>query len=1001
MDTKIKALILLLFSAFTTFAQTPGINFAAKFNITSATGGDPYNITGIVLDDLSRFTGSDVQVNDSIYVIDGDQLYVLAVTSITSVVGPTVTLVANDPNNAGVSIPTGQAAICRPTDNYKLPLYISGLRDDLRSMVMNRQAQLIDDINGSAVSAITDFTSAGVNVPPSPAASLNGGETWRNMTTGELWGSDGNVWYPYTRGPKECQDTVLVSAITVQSGGSVTTGSPLIRNSSGVWEHMYNHPSGLNLIPDGVVTDIIVGGKAIVQYCGVRKGSGATPNTSYYVNQSISTGFTTTKPITDIRPLGKVASNGDFLINAGLLFSRDNALNQIDSYLGDLIYSTNYYTTTSDFTAVNTTPVAQDGYIRLSGGDGSINNYLTLNVTPITDENLVISATYRMSGSTSVNGMGIGKRSINSWFPVSVHGTFVPNNNSISLWVTSSSTKISEVFLGYTPAIGDILKLTYIESEDQVSLVFEDLTQKKINIINAYDNYLVGSSFLLPNTGVPAVYNQSGTIDLLSLKVYTSSRSPYIVTIGDSKTKGGSSGGSTLRYPSLLLNKGNTQVFAGNGDRTIEMVQSIVSIASKKPKYAILNLGRNDLASSVSSGTWQTNYTRIVDTLEAYGVDVIHLLPIPEKSGLDQSSLRTWILANYSGETVDTTGFVRATMVSTDNIHPNELGYKQIAKNIISSGLIATESPKTIKQGLLQDSYRGLSNTISGSGSINNIPRLTGSKELGNSAISDNGSLVSSTNPMEVNTTNEEKFTFRGSNNPTIRFKNAANSDLAILQASSGFVRLYSFGNIPVVLSTNNVSVFFGLSTSVEVGRTGGYGLPGTFIHGFNDVSTDYALVVAPLTFTIGTAPLVVTNGARVGMKTNVPQRDLDVNGEVRIRDLTTDTPTRFVGADVDGDLGEIATTGNVKIVGGVINVATTLMREESFTATAAQTAFTIAYSAPAVSGTSVPIRVYRNGVRLFYVASGPTITQFTYSGTTVTTAANTTGDIITIEYLN
>ena len=43
-----------------------------------------------------------------------------------------------------------------------------------------------------------------------------------------------------------------------------------------------------------------------------------------------------------------------------------------------------------------------------------------------------------------------------------------------------------------------------------------------------------------------------------------------------------------------------------------------------------------------------------------------------------------------------------------------------------------------------------------------------------------------------------------------------------------------------------------------------------------------------------------------------------------------------------------------------------TMMREESFTATAAQTAFTIAYSAPAVSGTSVPLRVYRNGVRLF-----------------------------------
>jgi len=76
-------------------------------------------------------------------------------------------------------------------------------------------------------------------------------------------------------------------------------------------------------------------------------------------------------------------------------------------------------------------------------------------------------------------------------------------------------------------------------------------------------------------------------------------------------------------------------------------------------------------------------------------------------------------------------------------------------------------------------------------------------------------------------------------------------------------------------------------------------------------------------------------------------------------------------------------------------------MREESFTATAGQTAFTIAYNAPAPSGTSIPVRVYRNGVRLFYVASGPTITQFTYSGTTVTTAANALNDIITVEYLN
>lgn len=332
MDAKIKILILCLLSVFTLQAQTPHLNFAAKFQITSATGGDPYNIVGIVSDDLSRWTGSDVAINDSIYVIDGSDVYVLAVTSITSVVGPTVTLVANDPLDAGVSIPTGQAAILRPTNNYTLPVYISGLRDDLRSMIMNRQAQLIDEITGGGLS-ITDFISAGVAVPPSAPANLNGGETWRNGTTGELWASDGVKWYPFNYGPKECVDTVTVSLITVQSGGSVTTGSPLIRNSSGVWEHLYNHATP-NLIPDGVVTDVITGPRAIIQYCGVRKGSGATPNTSYYVDQSANSGFTTTKPATNIRPLGKVASNGDFLVNAGLLFSRDNAIgvDTISSY---------------------------------------------------------------------------------------------------------------------------------------------------------------------------------------------------------------------------------------------------------------------------------------------------------------------------------------------------------------------------------------------------------------------------------------------------------------------------------------------------------------------------------------------------------------------------------------------------------------------------------------------------------------------------------------------
>jgi len=80
---------------------------------------------------------------------------------------------------------------------------------------------------------------------------------------------------------------------------------------------------------------------------------------------------------------------------------------------------------------------------------------------------------------------------------------------------------------------------------------------------------------------------------------------------------------------------------------------------------------------------------------------------------------------------------------------------------------------------------------------------------------------------------------------------------------------------------------------------------------------------------------------------------------------------------------------------------ATKVLREETFTATASQTAFTMAYSAPVVSGTAYPLRVYRNGVELNWVASAPTATQYTFSGTTLTTFANTLNDIIRVNYLN
>ncbi len=68
---------------------------------------------------------------------------------------------------------------------------------------------------------------------------------------------------------------------------------------------------------------------------------------------------------------------------------------------------------------------------------------------------------------------------------------------------------------------------------------------------------------------------------------------------------------------------------------------------------------------------------------------------------------------------------------------------------------------------------------------------------------------------------------------------------------------------------------------------------------------------------------LLVADGSsdRVGIATDSPARKLDVNGEVRIRDLTTDTPTLLVGSDADGDLASLGIGTNLIITGGNLEV--------------------------------------------------------------------------------
>ncbi|MFN9113388.1 MAG: hypothetical protein ACK5XN_25230, partial [Bacteroidota bacterium] len=137
--------------------------------------------------------------------------------------------------------------------------------------------------------------------------------------------------------------------------------------------------------------------------------------------------------------------------------------------------------------------------------------------------------------------------------------------------------------------------------------------------------------------------------------------------------------------------------------------------------------------------------------------------------------------------------------------------------------------------------------------------------------------------------------------------------------------------NLLTVLENGNVGIGGMTSPSYKVDILGGLRLGTTTVKfGFGESGGNSiflgSLTNHPYKFVVNTNEVArFTTSNRFGLLTDTPLRTLDVNGEARIRDLTTDTPTRIVGADADGDLGEISLGSGLSITGGTLNTSSTL----------------------------------------------------------------------------
>lgn len=214
-------LLLTLFCSYNTYSQTGlNLNVALKFQIQSSSGTSPnFTVAGFVSDDFSKWDATSVSIGDSLYVLDGSELFVLYVDDINTAAGNSLNIDVVEPTGELLAVPFGQAAIIHPTDNGHYPTYISGLTDDLRSAIMNRMSQLID-VEVFAANEITDYIGA-LNVAPAFTPGVLDPITARN-SVGQLYRWDGAAWS--LNGDNWGTQTVLTGTTT---NGTGVTGSPV------------------------------------------------------------------------------------------------------------------------------------------------------------------------------------------------------------------------------------------------------------------------------------------------------------------------------------------------------------------------------------------------------------------------------------------------------------------------------------------------------------------------------------------------------------------------------------------------------------------------------------------------------------------------------------------------------------------------------------------------------------------------------------------------------
>jgi acyl-CoA thioesterase-1 len=159
-----------------------------------------------------------------------------------------------------------------------------------------------------------------------------------------------------------------------------------------------------------------------------------------------------------------------------------------------------------------------------------------------------------------------------------------------------------------------------------------------------------------------------------------------IVAFGDSLTAGqGASAGKD--YPSdLSVIIGQPVINAGvSGDTTAQALGRIDNdVMSKDPKIVIVLLGANDFFQKIPIATTEQNLDQIIEKIQMTGASAVLVGVRLDLFSESYSSMYSRVAKKYNLEYVPNImdGILGHSELMSDEIHPNDAGYKIIAERV-------------------------------------------------------------------------------------------------------------------------------------------------------------------------------------------------------------------------------------------------------------------------------------------------------------------------------